>query len=201
MRTLLVVYFALVVLALSACQKSNQEAKVPTMSTNCIDTPSSCNSNVYQQTPGYSPYGNQSGSSSGYNNNYGYGYGYGSNYGYQGNYNPFIYGNNSAYLCNCPSGSVPTYNSYAGLGCVQSTLVYGYFYASFGYSTNNSQWTNIPQISNRVSSSQGSCYNGVIQSCFIDSTESCMVGFSCRPHDANSKLGICVSNNALNSSH
>ncbi len=195
MKTLVICYVALVVLTVSACQKSNQDATVPAMSTDCVNNPSLCNPNLYQQSPGFTPY-NYNG-----NNIYGGGYyngGFNAGFGgyYGGSYNPFVFGNNTSYLCNCPNGSVPTYNNYAGLGCVQSTQVYGYFYASFGFGTNNNQWTNIPQISNTVGYGNRGCYNGVVQSCLVDDPSTCTVGFSCRSNSASSRLGICISNNA-----
>jgi hypothetical protein len=195
MRTLFICYLALVILAFASCQKSNQEAVVPTMTTDCVNNPSACNSGLYQQSPGFTPYN--------YNGNTPYGGGYyGGNYGYTyggyagGTYNPFVFGNNSAYLCNCPVGSVPTYNNYAGLGCVQSSQFYGFAYVSFGYGANNNQWTNIPQISNQVGYGNSSCYNGVVQSCLVNNSSTCSVGYSCRSNSASSSLGICVSNNS-----
>lgn len=193
MKTLFIVYIALVVLAFSACQKSNQEASVPGITTDCLNNPASCNAGMYQQSPGFVPYNGQTNYGGGYNSG-SYGPSYGSYYG--GQYNPFAFGNGSAYLCNCPSGTVPTYNNYSGLGCVQSSMVYGYAYASFGYTTNNNQWTNIPQISNTVGYSNNGCYNGVIQSCLVTDSSTCSVGYSCRSNSASSRLGVCISNSA-----
>lgn len=196
MKTIFIVYIALVVLALSACQKPQQtEATAPGMNAQCVSNPNLCQSNIYN-SPGFAPYN--------YNNNYGNGYGYGNSYNYGGGYsygtNPFNYAqNNSAYLCNCSSGSVPTYNSYAGLGCVQQAQVYGYGYAYFSWGTNNNQWTNIPQISNTTGYTNSGCYNGVVQSCLVDQANTCSVGYSCRTNDASSRLGLCVSSSAAQS--
>ncbi len=181
MRTLFIVYLSLVILAFAACQKSNQDAVVPGITTDCLNNPNLCNTGVYQQTPGFQPY------------NYGGNY-YGGNYNNGSNgYNPFL---NSSQLCNCPGGSLPTYNNYSGLGCVQSNLVSGYAYASFGYASNNNQWTNIPQISNTVGYQNQGCYSGVVQSCLVGDTATCNTGYTCRMNSASSRLGICVSNNS-----
>jgi hypothetical protein len=187
MKTLFVVYIALLVLAMSACQKSNQDATAPGITTDCLYNPYACNQGLYQQSPGFVPYSTSN-----------YYYGGGSNYGgyYGGTYNPFGYGNNSAYLCNCPNGSLPTYNNYSGLGCVQSSYISGSFYASYGYSANNNQWTNIPQISNQVGYTNNGCYNGVVQSCVVTDPRTCQLGYTCRSSDASSYLGVCVSNNS-----
>src|SRR5690606_3498536 len=104
MKTLLFVYFALLVMSLSAFQiPMNGQATVAGMNA-CMANPTACNTAAYQQNQGYTPYN--------YNNN---------SYGYTYNYNqPFNYFNNTAYLCNCPVGTIPTYNAYSGLGCVRA---------------------------------------------------------------------------------
>ena len=191
MKTLVVVYVALVVLALSACQKSQDtEATAPGMNAQCVSNPNLCQTNVYN-SPGYTPYNYGNGT-----NNYGYGNYQNNNYGNQ----PFnYYQSNSAYLCNCAPGSVPTYNGYAGLGCVQQSQVYGSGYAYFSWGANNNQWTNIPQISNHTGYTNSGCYNGVVQSCLVDQANTCSVGYTCRTSDASTRLGLCTANNAVNS--
>lgn len=174
--------FAMTFVGLSACNNGGgSQTPAQNMNAQCVNNPQYCNSNYYQQNPGFYPYGN----------NYGYG-GYG--YGY-GGYSPFTYMNNAAYLCNCPVGTVPTYNTYAGLGCVQMSQVYGYGYAYFGYGANNQQWVNIPQVSNYTGYQGNGCYNGVVQSCLVDQPASCSAGYTCRAQDASSRLGFCTSNN------
>ncbi len=200
MKTLLVMYVALVFLALSACKPKaeEQQAKVPALPGNCVVNQANCQTGLYN-SPGYAPYN--------YNNNYGnnvygggyYAYGYSSGYQYGGYTNgPFQYLNNSAYLCNCQSGYVPTYNSYAGLGCVQSSGN-NYAYAYFSWGANNNQWTNIPQVSNYQGYSNSGCYNGVVQSCLVDQPSTCSVGYSCRADSASSRLGLCLSNSGVSS--
>lgn len=209
MKTLFIVYLALVVLALSACQKAETDATVPTVDSQCVNNPNLCQQNIYNNTPGYTPYNynNQynNGFNNGFNNYNNYNYNYNYQYRYNQNYyvNPFTSYNNSNYLCNCPSGSVPTYNSYAGLGCVQTSQVYGYGgygYAYFGWGgANNSQWVNIPQISNHVGyTGNGGCYNGVIQSCLVDQPNTCSVGYSCQTSSAASRVGLCIATSAVN---
>lgn len=191
MKVLVFVYVALVFLAMtSSCQQSKRnDATVPTMNADCVSNPSACNSNIYQQTPGYYSYNN---------NPYGGGYynGY-YNYNYGGGYT------NPSNLCNCTTGYIPTYNNYAGLGCVQTSQIYGYgsAYAYFGWGPNNTHWVNIPQISNNVGYTSSQCYNGVIQSCLIDQVNSCSAGYTCRTNTAGSRLGLCISNSSTGGGH
>lgn len=186
MKALSFLILSTLVLAFSACQKSTQDAIVPAVTTDCLNNPSLCNGGVYQQAPGFTPYNYNGGSN--YN-------GYYSSY-YQGGYNPFLSGN--GYLCNCPTGTIPTYNNYSGLGCVQSTLVQGYAYISFGYASNNNQWTNMPQISNVVGyggyTQNQVCHDTVVQSCFVGDAAACGTGYTCRINSASARLGVCVSN-------
>lgn len=189
-------FLALIALVgFSACQKSDGDSQAQPMNAQCVNNPQLCQGNLYHQSPGFQPYG-YGGYGYGYNgyNNYGYG-GYYNNYGYQ---NPFNYMNNTAYLCSCPAGSVPTYNMYAGLGCVQTSQIYGYGYAYFGYGPDNQHWINIPQISNHTGYSNSGCYNGVVQSCIVDQANSCSAGYTCRSQSAGSRMGLCVSNSAAN---
>lgn len=166
---------------------SNSNSNVTAPNNICVTNPASCQSGLYQQGYGFQPYG------PGYNTGYGYP---------AGAQNGFYYVNNSAYLCSCPAGSLPTYNSYGGLGCVNSTLISGGGYAYFGWSlgingATNNQWTNIPQISNYTGyQNNSSCYNGVVQSCLVDQPASCSSGYTCRATAAQSRLGLCVSNTA-----
>ncbi|MEQ1723282.1 MAG: hypothetical protein ABL930_08895 [Pseudobdellovibrio sp.] len=176
MKTALFIYFALVVLTLTGCQKSGDEAVVSGMNT-CIVDPASCNSSVYQQNQGYSPYG--------------FGIGSGSTTG-----SAFNYYNNNAYLCNCPAGTIPTYNASAGLGCVRNTSsvavagLSAFFYLRWGY---NSQWYNTPNIYryNYGYNNGSSCYNAAVQSCAIGQANSCPVGYVCRPSHPTATLGLC----------
>lgn len=192
MKTVFVVYIALLVLALSACQKQKDtEATAPGMNAQCVNNPNLCQSNVYN-APGFTPY-NYGNTGYGSYGNYGGGYSYNDPFNY--------YQNNSAFLCNCSSGLVPTYNSYAGLGCVQQSQVNSGAYAYFSWGIDNNQWTNIPQVSNVSGYSNSGCYNGVVQSCLVGQANTCSIGFTCRTNDASSHLGLCVSNStATNSS-
>lgn len=194
MKTLVFVYFAFATLILSSCGRSGgKEATVSGMN-GCISDPASCNNSVYQQNQGggYYPYG--------YNSNYG------TNYNYSQYYNqPFSYYGNSAYLCNCPRGTLPTYNSYAGLGCVRTSATlpagsahrrhkhsqkaYSYFYY---LSWNNSQWYNTPYLSTYYYN-QSSCYNGAVQSCLLGTASSmCPAGYLCRATGSSTTLGLCT---------
>lgn len=192
MRLMFFSYLAMVVILVTSCQKNQDDNQQ--INTTCVNNPNACQSGIYNQTPGFTPYnyngyGNQTGSPF-YNNGY-YGTGASAYYAQA----------SSAYLCNCPYGSMPTYNNFGGLGCVQSNLVGGNIsgYASFGYSSagaNNNQWVNIPQISNVSGYSNNGCYNGVIQSCIVTNQATCAVGYTCRPTSGASALGLCVSNSA-----
>lgn len=178
MKTVLFVYFALMIISLSGCQKGSGQASVAGMNA-CINNPSACNTSAYQQNQGYVPYN--------YNNSYNYGY---NNYNYN---QPFNYINNTAYLCNCPNGTMPTYNSYSGLGCVRSAstqAAYGYFYYYMGWNAN--QWYTTPYL-NTYSYNQSTCYNGVVQSCLVNSsTNMCPAGYTCRANSASNTLGLCT---------
>lgn len=173
---LFMVNFTLILLALSACQPNNKEAVVSGNNV-CVADPtckpsSGYNGAVYQNYPGYTPYG----------------------YG-----QPFNYYNNSAYLCNCPYGSIPTFNRFAGLGCVRmshfsmSSNFSAFFYLSWG----QNQWTNLPQLYRyNYNSGAGYCYNGVVQSCLVSQPNNCAVGYICRPNNmvshSASNMGLCV---------
>ncbi|MBC7420474.1 MAG: hypothetical protein H7328_07065 [Bdellovibrio sp.] len=195
MKTVFLVYIALVVLAMSSCQKENNDtATVPDMNAQCISNPSLCQQNLYQQNAGFNHYNNPN--QNGYQNGQ-YGNQYGTQYG-GGYYNQ----NNLSNLCNCPDGSMPTYNNYAGLGCVQSNQIYGSGYAYFSWGASNTHWTNVPQLSNVGNYSQNTCYNGVVQSCLVDRANTCSTGYTCRVSAASSRLGLCVSNtNTSNSNY
>ncbi len=241
MKTLLVMYIALVFLALAACkpQTQSRQATVPPISGDCIANQANCQSNLYN-TPGYAPYNYNNNYVNNYGNPYGsgnygggyygggyYGGGYSSGYQHGGGSSngPFHYLNNSAYLCNCQPGFIPTYNTHAGLGCVQSQIAAGTGYGSsygngygtsytasygtgyngsysggayayFSWGANNNQWTNIPQISNHTGYTNSGCYNGVVQSCLVDQPSTCSTGYTCRAETASSRLGLCKSNSA-----
>ncbi len=169
-----------------SCAKSGgstvQQPTATTMNTDCVNNPQLCNNNYYNNNYGFQPY----------------------NYNNGGYYNAV--GSN---LCNCPSGTMPTYNAYAGMGCVNANVVNSggsgglYGYAYFGYGTgsgaNNNQWMNIPQVSNYVGYNNQSCYNGVVQSCMTDQQNMCSTGFTCIASNASSRMGLCVSNSAAGS--
>lgn len=163
------------------CQQSKDQNTTPVLANDCINYPQSCNPQLYNQNTGFVPY------------NYGSGYVYAGNGITTSGATPFYMANSAAYLCNCPFGTVPTYNTYSGLGCVQSQYV-GSGYVAFGWGPNNGQWLNIPQISNMSGYPNSSCYNGVIQSCVVGATNSCTAGYTCRYGSAASSLGICQKN-------
>lgn len=170
---------------MSSCQSGNDNNSNNGAALNnvCVTNPAACQPGVYNQGHGFQPYVGPQG-------------GFGQPYGAQGG---FHYTNNSAYLCSCPVGSLPTYNSYGGLGCVNNNLIHGCGYAYFGWGSgaSNNQWNNIPQISNYTGyNNQSSCYNGVVQSCLVDQPSTCSSGYTCRASAAQSRLGLCVSNNA-----
>ena len=179
-----ILFLGLVLFTLG-CQKSNEnQASVPAVNSNCINNPQTCNSQLYLNNTGFSGY------PMGGSNNGGSGYVFGGNGYYTSGATPFYFANSAAYLCNCPFGSVPTYNTYSGLGCVQSQYI-GSSYTAYGWGPNNGQWLNIPQISNVSGYPNSSCYNGVIQSCVVGATNSCTAGYTCRYTTAASTLGFC----------
>ena len=168
MKTLIYVYAILFILMATACQPGSQEAVVAGVNAACINNPSGCNSSLYQQSNGYTSYGNP--------------------------LQPFNQYNNQSYLCSCPAGTIPTYNSYSGLGCVYDWNynyglwggAYAYFYIGWGINS----WYQIPNLypSNYT---WGTCYNGAVQSCVM-SQNTCPAGYTCRPNSGNSELGLCV---------
>lgn len=171
-----IIQLALITLTLSSCQPDSKEAVVSGNNV-CVADPTCKPSNgfngaSYQNHPGYTPYG----------------------YG-----QPFYYYNNNAFLCNCPYGTLPTFNRFAGLGCVSVNQLgmkasfSAFFYLSWG----NNQWTNLPQLYRyNYSSGSGSCYNGVVQSCLVNQPNSCPSGYICRPNNmassSASNMGLCV---------
>lgn len=186
-----------------SCQKNNSndntqypgaynpaanDAVIPGIS--CMNGTANCNSQNYSQYPGFYPYNvnpYQYGGYSPYWNQY-YGNWSGWNYNYAG-------------FCNCPAGTVPTYNNYYGLGCVQNTYFQPtlYYYAYWGWGPNNNQWVNIPQVSNMrdYSVQNQSCYSGTVQSCYTGVQNSCAYGYTCQPTTPGSRLGLCLSPNQV----
>jgi hypothetical protein len=183
-------FLALIVMPLvfvACADKGGEDSKVATVPppTNCIDGSTYCNSNLYRQNAGYAAYPQ--------NPYY---------------YNPAtswsrFYGNSGGYMgsfCNCPVGTRPVYNGQYGLGCVSTTqfntVAYGAVY--WGWGADNNQWVNIPQVSNTQGypSGNGSCFQNVAQSCFVDQLNTCGPGATCQTTGGGSRLGICVSGSA-----
>ncbi len=185
MMTIALAMISLLGLGCAKGGDSNQQTQQPVVTTGttdyCVMYPQNCNQNY-----------NNNNYNSNYNSNYYY-----SSYGFQ----PNNYNNIYDSLCNCPAGTMPTYNSYSGMGCVNSnfsnnTGYSAYAYISIGSRANNSQWMNIPQVSNYVGYGNQSCYNGAVQSCATDQPSSCASGYTCRASNASSRLGLCVSNSS-----
>lgn len=169
MKIAFFVYLTLFVLMMTACGRANNEVASSANSV-CITQPSACQSGVYQQSDGYTAYTNSN--------------------------NPFYFNGNTAYLCNCPYGYVPTYNGYAGLGCVQTSYfggglfggIYGYMYLGWG----GNQWSLQAQLYNYSHRGFNNCFNGAIQSCVVGQNNTCPAGSACRQNSRNSNLGLCV---------
>lgn len=155
------------------------------MDNNCIAGANPCNNNIYNnyQNYGFMPYPN-------YSNPYYYSY-YGA-YGY--------YGNNG--FCECPAGYRPVYSAYNGLGCVKNDNFNAYSnYAVYWWlQPNNSQWVNIPQVTNlQPTTTQGyNCYQNVAQTCFVNTANSCGYNATCLPSAPGSVIGVCTLNNTVN---
>lgn len=192
MRTFILVYFSLIIFALTSCQPSGKEAIVSGNNT-CVTDPITCsgtqavpgqaNQNNNGGGTGYYPYGGGSGY---------YPYGGGTGYGYN---QPFNYYNNTAYLCNCPTGTVPTYSAGGGLSCMSvnylgsKTGLSAYFYLSWG----SNQWNPMAQMYRyNYGGGLNSCYNGAVQSCTVNQANTCPSGYFCRPNSNTSSLGLCV---------
>lgn len=175
------VTFLVMPLILVACadkKNGNDVATVPPPTT-CMNGSTYCNSNMYGYNNGYAAYP----------------------------YNPYYYNMNTIWaqggyygnFCNCPPGHRPVYNGQYGLGCVAiaqfQPVAYGAVY--WGWGANNSQWVNMPQISNSQGypTNRNSCFQNVAQSCFVDQANSCGTGATCQTTGGGSRLGICVSGN------
>lgn len=180
MRLILLICLAL---SLWACdsKKSNDQAAVPGPDASCMNGAAFCNSSLYSNYRGFSPYGI---------NPYNYG-GYNNYWSSNGN----SWNNGYASLCGCSYGSVPTYNSSFGLGCVNATNYWAMSgsFSHWGWGVNASQWTNIPQVSNLQGNPIGNsaCYNGAVQSCFVAQPNSCGNGQTCQPISGGSSMGLC----------
>jgi hypothetical protein len=195
MKKLVYIFFALFVAACDGGGDGGGGGQVATtpLDTRCLDGSAYCNSSVYGQ---YGQYG-----WSAYPGYYGY-----------GNYMSYYQRNG---FCNCPVGSIPTYNSWTGLGCVQQTYVnmyagmqlywnfgigagygYGSGYGYSGWGVNPGIQNNWQQVSNVQGYNNGySCGNNggnLTQSCLVDRVNSCGGGATCRPTGGGSRLGICV---------
>ncbi|WP_413290188.1 hypothetical protein [Bdellovibrio sp. HCB337] len=168
----------LVFVACADKQGSDNTVAVAPPPASCINGSAYCNSNLYGQNNGYAAYP--------YNPYY---------------YNPQTVWGQGGYMgnfCNCPVGHRPVYNGQYGLGCVAISqfqpVAYGAVY--WGWGADNSQWVNIPQVSNSQgypTNRNSSCFQNVAQSCFIDQVNSCGAGATCRTTGGGSRLGICVS--------
>lgn len=175
--TLLAV-FAVPALVMVACGKKDNggsDAATTPLTTTCFNG-TACNPAIYNQ---YQQYGFMA---------YPYAYAY-PYYGY--NYPT----NNPGCFNGCGNGYFPVYNNVAGLGCVNSRVIQpvatwvGYYYLTPG----NTQWTNIPQISNLPINGGSSCQSGVAQACFLNNgNNACGSGMVCRPSMAGSAIGLCV---------
>lgn len=164
-------------------------ATVPPPTTSCVDGTTYCNSHLYSNYNGFYAYPK---------NPYYYNLNYSWNAHFGGNYGGYI-GN----FCNCPVGTRPVYNAQFGLGCVSQFSFQPYISAAvyWGYGANNNQWVNIPQVSNSQGyPSQNSCYQNVVQSCFVDQLNSCGAGRLCQTTGGGSRLGICVAQGVTNTS-
>ncbi|MNJ99747.1 hypothetical protein D3C87_175280 [compost metagenome] len=190
------VVFAIFALFVAACDggggggnsNNNYGGQIATtpLDNRCFNGQMNCNSGVYNQF---------------------YQYGWMAYPGFQYGYNYTNYFNQYG-VCNCPVGTLPTYNSYAGLGCVRQEYLNPFMgfsfywqvgwggYGSYGYShPMNDYPVNINQISN-VSGypNNGNCQQNLIQSCYANQANSCGTGATCRITAAGSGLGICVRN-------
>ena len=165
-RLLVLALPALFVACANSSNSSDSAATTP-LTTNCLSG-TVCNNGLYN-SPGFLPYP-----------------GSGSYFG--------GFSQNNAF-CSCPSGYIPAYNNYAGLGCVANSIyapvagIVGYYYLNPG----NWQWNNTPQVSNIATTGAENCSNGVVNSCITNgSANQCGAGLSCRVVSVNSNVGLCV---------
>lgn len=176
--------FCILVTGLVACNNggntNNQKVAQTPLSMDCLNGTAYCNTGAYNNLNGY---------------------GYYSYPGYVQGYNYYAYAQQNGF-CNCPVGTLPTYNSSYGLGCVRADLIQPYlnysFYWTFGYYSNYvpaNQGLNSPQVSNLGTVSYqngGTCQSQLNYSCFVDQAGSCGNQGTCQPTAGGSRLGICV---------
>ncbi len=89
----------------------------------------------------------------------------------------------------------PVYHNSYGLGCVANNTVSPYAAQMQRYNLNpaNTQWINIPQVSNYPNSYvSGSCYSSVGQACTMGTANTCGAGSICRATGPASSIGVCV---------
>lgn len=201
-KTLLSSLLLVAAVALSACQKSDD------------NNGGNTNQNLYAQTPCTSA--NLSNCGNGYN---AYNNGSIQFLNYQGSY--------SNGFCGCPYGYRPVMNPYSGLACAPSNFFSPYSnynpgYSMWGYSYGNiysglnnnyygngygggygggitsmpgqnNQWSSIPQVtySAAVSGSNSGCYANAAATCDLRQANTCGGGSVCRPTGGGTYLGIC----------
>lgn len=166
MRLILISLLALSLWACNDKRTDGGQGIVPGPDASCMNGSAYCNSSLYGNYYGFSRYNNS--------------------WSYYGGWN-----NGLANLCGCQTGYMPTYNSSFGLGCVSASNYWG-GYIYFGWGMDSNQWINIPSVSNMQGSPVGrSCYNGVVQSCFVNGPNTCPSGTSCNPVSGGSSLGLC----------
>lgn len=153
----------------------------------CITGNGYCNTNIYNQY---------------------YQYGWMTYPGFRPGYNYINYFQQYGGACNCPAGTLPVYNSYAGLGCVSEAYLRPfigfnfYWQISWGYNPYGGYYSSHPLNDYPVNTNQisnisgyptnGNCQQNLIQSCYVDQANSCGNGATCRVTAAGSRLGICV---------
>lgn len=167
----------------SACDKKDDGGSKATTPLNNTCLNQACDGTVYNQQ-GWLPYPTSYAQYGGY-------YSYYNQY-YYGNYSYNYYGQ----FCDCPTGYLPVYSSSNGLGCVQNTYIQPFWNIALyvSYQTNNN-WTNVPimsSVQSPATASSKNCYNSVLNSCIVDSPNSCGNGYACQATSGASRIGICV---------
>jgi hypothetical protein len=181
-----------------ACAKKQEDAQATTPAPNstCLNSSASvnCNPVLYSTDPSFRPYPTNYSQYGGYVNYWqqslnGINY----NYGYSSTGSTGVVG-----FCECERqiNGVTVYSNVAGLGCMDPKVLQPVQGIAAYWLLNgaNQQWINTPQVSNVTNNSWGSCDRPAVQVCFIQHKDPCSTGFSCRPTQQNSQVGVCVRN-------
>jgi len=177
MKKILFPLMTVVLLGLSACQKSDDGngggGGGTTAETPCnISGNTTCNPGYYNQDPRLSSF-------------------------------PAYQWSNNNGFCGCPIGQRPIMNPQWGISCAPDSYwggnynYLGYNYGNtssvYSYYGQNTQWSSVPQVSYTPAvSGAGNCYANAASACDIRDQNSCGGGAYCRATGGGSYIGLCT---------